>query len=331
MSPTEAPTLEPPVEPVEQSGFRDLDPNGVLEQPFWERYNDRLEMPISTAFAVLVFSLSVLFLVLAMREGRPSKNPVPLSFLGGDDDSGDGSPGDGGQELAVGAPASAAELSKLTNNVPLSEVKDNLREKLDLGGDIDISDNEAAALSQLNSDLQKKLLGARSGSGNGTTGGEAAGGKGPGGFGASSTYARALRWVLKFETSNGQDYVNQMSGIGGVIMVPVPPDGKTMVLFTDPKNPQPKTATDADIEKYTKLIQFAEANQDNVKAVGVALKLTFVPRSFFAYFPRELEEKLSSLEKNYQNKPAEQIRKTVFKVIMRGGKYDFVVTDQQLR
>lgn len=331
MSPTEVPTAEPPVEPVEASGFRDLDPNGVIEQPFWERYNTRLEMPISTAFSVLIFVLAVLFLVLAMREGRPDKAPVPLSFLGGDDDSGDGSPGDGGSDLAVGKPLTAEEISKLTKDVPLKDVQDNIREKLDLGEGIEFTDSESIALSQLTLDLQKKLLGAKSGSGNGTTGGDPSGGKGPGGFGASSTYARALRWVLKFDTTNGQDYVNQMSGIGGVVMVPVPPDGKSLLLFKDPKNPQPTTATDADIETYTKLIQFAEANPDSVKAVGVALKLSFVPRSFFAYFPRELEEKLSALEKNYQNKPAEQIRKTVFKVIMRGGKYDFVVTDQQLR
>ncbi len=327
-------TEEPPIllteEPIENPGFRDLDPEGVIEQPFWERYNSSLEFPISTAIAVLLLAIASAIFVLSLRMNNEDKTPVPLNFLGGDDDEGEGSPGDGGSDLAMGKPLSAAEMQKLMQELQLNEPKD-LKEKLDIGGDIEVPENEQIALAQLSEDLRKKLIGAKSGSGNGTSGGDPAGGKGPGGFGANSTYARALRWILRFDTSSGEDYVNQMAGIGGVIMVPIPPENKNLLIIKTPRDPKPVPVTDTELQHYTRLIQFAEVRRESVENVAKALKLTFTPRSFFAYFPRELEEKLSALEKNYQNKQPEQIRSTAFKVIVRGGSYDFVVVEQKLR
>lgn len=325
---TAPPTTDEPV--IENPGFRDLDPNGVIEQPFWERYNSSLEFPISSAIAVLLLAIATAIFVMSLGVGKSDKTPVPLNFLGGDDDEGEGSPGDGGRENEiVGKPLTAAEREQLMQELKLNEP--NLKEKLDIGGDIEIPENEQIALAQLSDDLRKKLLGAKSGIGNGNSGGNPMDGKGPGGFGASSTYARALRWILKFDTTTGEDYVNQMAGIGGVIMVPVPPDNKSFLVIKTPRTPAPVPATDADFDKYTKLIQFAEVRKDSVESVAKALKLTFTPRSFFAYFPRDLEEKLAALEKNYQNKPPEQIRSTAFKVIVRGGNYDFIVVEQKLR
>jgi hypothetical protein len=327
---TEAPPTPPTEEPVENPGFRDLDPNGVIEQPFWERYNSQLEFPISVAIAALLLSATVA-IYYYLPNFYADKAAMPLNFAGGDDDEGDGSPGDGGsQDQIVGKPLTAAERDELLKEMQLNEPK-ALEEKLDIGGDIEIPENEQIALAQLSDDLRKKLLGAKSGTGAGTSGGDPLSGKGPGGFGASSTYARALRWILRFDTTTGEDYVNQMAGIGGVIMVPVPPDNKSFIIFKNPKNAQSAPATDDDIQKYTKLIQFAEVRKDSVESVSKALKLTFKPRSFFAYFPRELEEKLAALEKNYQNKNPEQIRSTAFKVIVRGGSYDFIVVEQKLR
>lgn len=326
------PTLpEPAVEPVENPGFRDLDPNGVIEQPFWERYNQRLEMPVGVAIAVVMFATAVAFVVYFTGRDGPNKKPVPMVFAGGDDDSGDGSPGGGGQ-LADGKPPSTEDQNLMVKDVALREnIEKEVRDKLDLEPGAEVPASESAALAQLDKDIRDKLLGARSGTGKGTSGGNNDGGTGPGGFGASSTYARGLRWVIKFETSNGQDYINQIGGIGGSMLVPVPPDNKTMLYFKNPSTGQSTPATDADIQTVGGLIQFSEVNPETVKAVAGALKLSFTPKFFYAYFPHNLEEKLSALEKNYQNKKPEQIRKTIFKVIVRGGSYDFVVTDQTLR
>lgn len=327
---TETPSTITSEEPIENPGFRDLDPDGVIEQPFWERYNSSLEFPISTAIAVLLVAIATAIFIFSLRMTVTDKQPVNLVFGGGDDDSGDGSPGDGGSDLAQGKPLSAAEMQKLMQELQLNDVKE-LNQKLDLGDDNEVPDSEKLALATLSDDLRKKLISARSGTGNGTSGGDPLSGKGPGGFGASSTYARALRWILRFETTSGEDYVNQMSGIGGVVMVPVPPENKNFIIFKSPRSGQSAPATDDDIQKYAKLIQFAEVRKEPVESVAKALKLTFTPKMFYAYFPRDLEEKLAALEKNYQNKAPEQIRSTAFKVIVRGGNYEFIVVEQKLR
>ncbi|QEL17201.1 hypothetical protein [Limnoglobus roseus] len=325
------PTLPEPAEPVvENPGFRDLDPNGVIEQPFWERYNTRLEMPVSVAIAAIMFLVAIAALVYLARPQTSDKISPPMHFLGGEDDAGDGSPDGGGADLASGKQVSAADLAKPLNDVQLNDVKKEIREKLDLGGDIEIPDSQAEILGRLNDDIRNKLLGAKPGTG-GKTGGNANGGTGPGGAGASSTYARGLRWIMKFETTTGQDYINQISGIGGVILVPVPPERKVLILFKNLRNPQGAPATDADINTYANLIRFGEGNRDTVQSVGEALKLNFKPAEFYVYFPAELEEKLASLERNYGNKTPEQIRSTTFKVVIRGGSYDFIVTDQKTR
>jgi hypothetical protein len=327
----------PPIvdlEPIENPGFRDLDPNGVIEQPFWERYNRQLEMPIGIAISIFTFvaAVAVLMVIISINWTR-SKAPVPISVVGGGiDDSGDGSPSDGGAAALASGQMNPAELNKLLQDTPLNDVKD-VKERIvaDVGGEIEIPDGTAASLAKLDKDIRDKLLGGKEGTGKGVNGGEAAGGSGPGGTGASSTWARGLRWVLKFDTSTGKDYVNQIGGLGGAIMVPIPPTYQKMLLFRDPRTGQSTQATDADFEFYGKLIQFSDARAEAVTVVAQTLGLNFKPHAFWAYFPRDLEDKLATLEKNYQNKPAEQIKQTTFRVILRGGQYDFAVIGQVLR
>ncbi len=54
-------------------------------------------------------------------------------------------------------------------------------------------------------------------------------------------------------------------------------------------------------------------------------------KAVWATQDKTIDQKLAALEKNYQNKQPEQIRSTAFKVIVRGGSYDFVVVEQKLR
>jgi hypothetical protein len=321
-------------EPIEDPGFRDFNPDGVIEQPFWDRYNARLEMPIAVTTSIFMFVAACALLVLFVSlDGKTDKTPVSLTTLGGDDDFGEGSPGDGGAvELNLGQPLNRAELNEIMKDISVNDLKETKEQiQLDLDGNVEIPEGSAVALATLDKELRNKILGAKSGNGGGTSGGDAAGGKGPGGFGASSTYARALRWVLKFDTSSGKDYVNQIGGIGGAIMVPVPPDNKKMHLFRDPTKPTSTIATDADFDHYNKMMRFEDPKPDLIAAVGQVLGLNFRPTAFFVYFPRELEEKLANLERNYQNKTPEQIRQTSFRVVLRGGKFDFVVIGQTLR
>lgn len=323
----------PNAEEVLNTSFRDLDPEGVIEQPFWERYNSRLEMPTGTAMAVLVYVAAVMVMVMLpyWASDKKDRTPIPISALGNDEE-GDGSEGNGGTpDLALGQ---LPQDSKMTpeKQQALNDVKDEIRERIQVDGtDGEIPDSAAAALATLDKNIRDKILGAKAGSGNGTSGGESGNGSGPGGTGASSTYARAMRWVIKFDTRSGNDYVAQIGGLKGVIMVPTA-DGKKMYLFRNPTVPDPKVvATDADHANLSSQIRFDDNRPKSIEAVSDALKLGYLPPVFLVYFPRDLEEKLSKLETNYRGIAAENIKQTTFRVILRGGAYDLVVTDQVRR
>ena len=55
------------------------------------------------------------------------------------------------------------------------------------------------------------------------------------------------------------------------------------------------------------------------------------PKAFWAFFPKEVEEKLAHLEKGYRNRRPEDIEETVFKVTIRGGNFEMVVDDQIMK
>src|SRR5205823_1798994 len=75
---------------------------GPPEEEFWERYNKRLEFPLSTVSAVLLHILvgAVLVFILYRLMHQEDRSDVPLRLIevGGLDDAGEGSVGSGGQE-----------------------------------------------------------------------------------------------------------------------------------------------------------------------------------------------------------------------------------------
>lgn len=325
----------PELEIIENAGFRDLDPNGVLEQPFWERYNKHLEMPLGWSIAVLsmVLVFGILVFVQQMNRGG-DRRPVPISTLDGDDATGIGSEGSGGQEapIAIGQPAPASDLARIMQDVPqqdLTDIKEKM--KLDIGGDIEIPDSVALPIATLDQKIRDKLVGSKRGDGGAGTGADGNKG-GPGGFGHDSTRARGLRWVLLFDTRSGRDYLNQLHAMGGTILVPAA-DGKNMYIFRDLINPKVgPTASDSDLEKLGENMQFSEIKRDAVQSISEALGIKdFVPSMFMAIFPRKLEEKMADLEVRYRNKRPEDIRQTKYKVLMRGGEFDLIVVDQQYK
>ena len=326
---------EPKIEPIENAGFRDLDPDGILEQPFWERYNKRLEMPIGTAMSILVYAFGALliFLLPTFFQTR-DKHPVPVIAFG-EDDNGNGSEGDGGsQDLALGQMPQLSDVNRKDKQAEINAVKEEFRERIqvDGGGDVEISEGAAAVLATLDKTLREKLYGARAGSGSGTTGGNPGNGNGPGGTGADSTNQRGLRWLIKFDTNNGVDYIGQMAGLKAILLVPSH-DGKKFYIFRNPTTPKPLVvATDAELSQMAAdMIRFEDGRPRSVEVVGETLQLDFKPVMFIAYFPRDFEEKLAGLEKGYKGKQPEKIKQTTFKVVMKGGKYDLIVTDQILR
>lgn len=310
------------------------EPEPPVEQDFWKKYNEHLEFPTGWAIAILshVLIIAVVVFLLGKLQGDNNKRGPKMISLG-DDDFGAGSMGGGGQEnpIALGELPPDAQIDK----PELEKLKDDLQDKLKLENPLDnlqIPDAMAHAYSQLDKELQEKLLGARKGSGTGTGKGDDKSGSGPGGTGSDSTRARGLRWVLRFNTKSGQDYLNQLKALKAVMMIPVPPDNKLMLILRDLGNPRIGVyATDADIAEQAEKIQFQDTRKESNEAIHDALRLPFTPNAFWAFFPRALEDEMSRMETSYQNKKSNQIKETVFQVIVSGGEARLRVVAQKLK
>lgn len=317
--------------PESEIELEDENPDGLpVEEEFWGKYNAHYEFPIGTALSVLAHVLIVAVLVfgfLSLMNMGKDKKPVPMMNLGGDDDSGVGSPGAGDPDpVAIGA-ATPADLARPDLPQDLNEVKEDIAKSLRLDDpteNFEIPDAMAAAIGSLEKDLQKKMLGAKKG--------DNTGGTGPGGTGADSTRARGLRWVMRFNTRSGRDYLDQLKALGAVVMIPVPPKNDKMLIFRDLGNPQPNQyATDSDIAEQSAKVQFQDVRKASNEAIQEALRLSFTPAAFWAFFPKGLEEELSRKEVAYQNKRAEDIKETIFQVIITGGAPRLQVVAQKLK
>jgi len=310
---------------------------------FWQTHSARFEMPISfTTSALIMAGLFALILGIyfaATREEQQGSVPIALTDQGFDDE-GAGSEGGGGQPdpIAIGfTPPTEKDTQTLPHPEAIPEIQKDINEKLqieDPNAFTPLSMNKAAEYSTFDKSVIDKLTGI--GSQRGTPGGPGSGddskGTGPGGTGASATRARSMRWVMRFSTRSGRDYLDQLAALKAVVVVPIPPDGKTAYVFRDLINPKPGTYVEE--KEWTKLagqIQFCDYKKTSVTEVSSALNLNFTPASFWAFFPKDLEGELSRLEVAYGNKQPEQIEETVFEVTVRGGSSQVVVASQKLK
>lgn len=319
----------------------DPDPTQVLAEPgdstFWGTYSPRYEMPISyTASALILASfVGLLAVILALASQTTRDKPPPvLSVYPGPDDTGDGERERGHENpLVVGDNTPTQEdISRVLPNpsVILPQVKEDIRQAIlsdDPNFDQPIPDEKAVGYKLLDEEVRKKLLniGQRKGSPDGKEGAV-------GGTGSDSTRARSLRWVLRFKTNSGRDYLSQLSALGAEVLVPLNEDSKKHHMFKDLANPKPGTlATDKDMDRLSRLIQFTDFTRKSVREVADTLGLDYTPKLFLAFFPRDMEDKLSRLEKAYQNRRSEDVEETAFEMVMKGGKYEIIVASQKLK
>ena len=316
----------------------------VLDAPpetaFWKRYNDRLEMPTSVVGSIFahVALVCVLIFVLFRLMNGPQKPIIPIMAVDGFDESGVGSAGSGGvpEPVARGMSAPTPEdfaKQKLPSTLP--EVKKNIEDiiKTDApDSDIKVPDSEAAALASLDQALRDKMLGIGQQKGDGTSTGSGATGQvgsGPGGFGADSTRARSMRWVMRFQVTDGRDYLRQLSILKATLLVPVPPANKEMMIFKDLITGSPnRLATAGEIDELSRQMRFCDITSKAVDQIAREFRLNFTPQSFFAFFPKDLEAKLAKDEENFRGRKAKDIEETIFAVSVRDGSYDIRIVDQ---
>ena len=316
---------------------------GPPEATVWKKYSPNLEFPISllvsTFFLTSLFAILVGLLFLSLG-GGPEKKVPPISLVdGGTDDAGEGSAGQGGKpDETLVAPTPQAtpgeETTKNDFNIPEVKAIQSAIEQEDPSAEaVAVAPENAKSLQRLEDSLKQKLTGIGGPKGNPGAGkGDGQPGPGPGGVGASSTRARSLRWVMRFQTNGGRDYLDQLQALGAIVLVAVPPEKKSMYVFKDLRNPVPGVvATDAELATYSQQIQFCDPKSKSGEEVGAALKLNFTPGEFWAIFPKGIEEELSKLEKAYRNRRPEDIEQTIFRVSVVGGQYRLVVSEQTNR
>jgi hypothetical protein len=316
-----------------------LDPS---EHTFWQRYNPHLEFPTSWLIAVFALSLIAFVLVILIPNlvSHTDKKSVPIRLVdGGFDEAGDGSAGSGGVEnpLAVGDTTPTMQDQKaLTLPKELPEIKDEIRKDYqfdDPTANMPLPDEKAAAYGSLDKTLRDKLLGSKRGNNGGPGSGDTGqNGSRVGGTGADSTRARSLRWILRFRTASGRDYLDQLRALGAVVIVPLPPDNKQAYIFRDLANPKPGTpVSEPEWKQLAQQIQFCDYKRSSVVAVGEALGLNFTPTQFWAFFPKALEAKLDRLERGFRNRDPKDIEETIFQVVVRNGQYEMQVVDQKMK
>ncbi|MGL6072648.1 MAG: hypothetical protein ACRC8S_00675 [Fimbriiglobus sp.] len=319
---------------------------GPPEETVWRKYSSNLEFPISllisTFLLTSMFAILVGLLFLALGSG-PEKKLPPISFSEGDDDTGQGSPGTGGNpnDALVKSESkpdtTGTESSKEDFTLPeIQQIKDAIALDDPTNEPIAVAPENAKAYQNLDEALRNKLLniGGKKGAGNSaeTGSGKEGSGTGPGGVGADRTRARSLRWVMLFKTNGGRDYLDQLNSLGAVVLVSLPSDKKSMYIFRDLRNPQPGTLVkEEELIQFSQQIQFCDDKPSSAKDVGRALNLNFVPDGFWAIFPKGIEEQLAKLERDYRNRRPEDIEQTKFQVSVIGGQYRLVVSEQTER
>ena len=331
---------DPPATPA--SGWDDF---AVLtpvppDESFWRKHNAGLEMPTSLVLSLLILSAAFAtyaFLMLYAIGGPPEKPMPPITMIdGGLSDAGLGTvdAGEGGKD-PVKADATTPRESVATPDTPAADLPDvTIKPDSPPLNEIGPSatrpqDSSFGTLDeQLNRKLTVGLSGDRNGpgvSGNGPNGGES-------GVGNDATKARSLRWVMKFETSGGRDYLEQLSALGAIILVPVPTREGQFYVFKDLQNPKPGTlATDDEIRQYFNQVTFGDSDRETLAKLAPALGLDFTPLRFSAVFPKGVEGQLADKERAYRGLRPEAIATTKFSVIRRGGSYQFQVVEQTPR
>ena len=308
------------------------------DESFWRAYNGHLEFPIATVLSVfshLMVVAALIGIILMVTNRAKDKTPVPIALVdNGDDLQGRGNPNDGGEPnpIANGDNAPSKEdyiqLPSLQN---LPEVKEQIRQDFSVDPSLDnvpLPDDKVAPLASLADDLRRKLMQVGKPKGAGGTG-EA----GPGGTGSDSTRARSLRWVMRFDIQSGRQYLNQLAAMEAVLIFPIPPANKSAYVYRDLSgNSRGELMSENEWTQLTQKVQFCDYKRDVVEQVTRELRVPVAGgHAFWAFFPTQIEQKLATLEKTYNNKRSEDIEETVFQVLMRGGQYDVVVVRQTLK
>jgi hypothetical protein len=138
---------------------------------------------------------------------------------------------------------------------------------------------------------------------------------------------RRQRWVLVFNTKDGNDYAAQLHSLGAIIGV----EGANgqYTLYRDLLR-RPVKGQIEDPEKLNRIF-WVDDKPESVKSLATALGIKPVPDHFYAFFPYKLEEELLKKELAHFQGNEEDIIETIFKVERKGDHFELVVRKSERR
>jgi hypothetical protein len=329
-------TNSPPAPSVNSSNTPHLKPP---DQRFWRKYSPHYEFPISTVATVAVHVAAIaiiIYIVTTLLQQEETVPPVPIRSVTVEN------PGDGSGE-AGGGGGSPEEATESRVRDPERQIPEEKLDKYAISASawiLDFKDDPEALkaiaksvnfekLDDVNDDA-KKVIGksfTKRGDGDGKgTGGAEGPGKGNSGPDPTSSGGRSSRWIITFKTSNGQDYLRQLTAFEAKLLIPQPPDWKRNLQFDDLTTPNAGKAQGDDLPP----MYFIDSEPRSASKVARTLGLNFDPPRFIAFFPKKVEEQLAAMERDYRGVREDQIQETTFRVLERDGKYEIKVADQVL-
>jgi hypothetical protein len=326
------------------------------EPTFWKRYSPHHEFPISSVTSISVYVLGALLMwaviSFAIHQSEDNK-PLPAEAIevagGGGSPEGQGTEGEGDRPPIpktedVNAPKTdsptSIEVAARTDDKfdPLAPDPLTLPELQDKDVRV-IDDPTAEAISRfakMEPEARKRLFQgiapSKGEGGFGSGGGKGKGiGKGEGdlegdGKGKlSARQKRILRWVMQFNTLDGNDYLHQLRSLGAILAIPQPEGGYLVIRDLARV---PVQGAKEDLNTIHRIF-WIDDKPDSVESLRTALRLPYHPPHIVAFFPVELEKRLLDKELKYRGKKEEQIKETVFKVERSGAGYEPRVYSQR--
>ena len=311
---------------------------GTPEPRFWKRYSPHHEFSLSTATSILFHGIIAALVLLVGWKllSIQTKTPLPMEPIR--------VPGVGNQPSAGPGHGDLAGLLKETADesrdaVPRDHPADSRPESIKTAerptADLpaNSSDANARLIQQGNAAiknfdrLREKLRNSLNDSGS-TKSSAGDNSDGPGGKQGKieNRRNRILRWRMKFNTANGDDYRRQLEVLGAILAVPAGDEKYEVIRKLKP----PARGKVEDLAQINRIFWVDDTPQ-SVMSLSQALKLAAQPKHIIAFFPVEFEEKLAHLEKNYRGKKADEIAETHFEIRPRGKAFEPVVVTQDLK
>ncbi|MBX9623875.1 MAG: hypothetical protein K2X82_08665 [Gemmataceae bacterium] len=342
MATADAPQADKQPDPQDRpEDDRPLDPTEEFPRPpdedFWEKYSGRLEMPLSgtasVLFHVLVVVMFLFGLPFLMGLGKDrSAVPIRLMEVGGMDDDGEGKAGSGGLEMAdqgANNPFDVAVTPSITDpNLPQPKEDTQKVPLEDPNGTRTADEQIKAALASKQKDPTKKpgsKVGSGSGDGSGYSGQSGPGG---GGYGNDGTWKRGMRWTIRFDYEDAREYCKQLASAGAAVLVQDAPRSKTGTLYADMSNPKVGRPGSENEPPLAGRLAFYDQNTRKIRTFLEYIGANADAQSYGVYFSKEFEDELGRKEQAYRNRRPEDIDRTVFRFVNRGGKYEAVVVEQ---